>query len=167
MSEQKTSSPLKMCSGCAKNLPLGRFNRHVRRKDGRQSRCKSCEKLRDSARDRRAEDRQANLREQGLSVPLSILKCDDVTSCELCGSTSTGSIRSWNKDHCHTTGRIRGWLCTHCNRGLGAFNDSPTKIVQAIRYLGRYGIPLPLEDLQALIEVHHNTHSETPHVATR
>jgi protein-arginine kinase activator protein McsA len=43
-------------------------------------------------------------------------------------------------DHCHTTSDVRGLLCHNCNRGLGLFQDSPTHLASAIRYLSTQGI---------------------------
>lgn len=91
--------------------------------------------------------------------------------CECCGGAETGSKYGWNLDHCHAAKKLRGWLCAHCNRGLGGFHDSPKKLLQAVNYLGRHGLPMTLEDFQTLIQpIHHNTDhytQETHHAATQ
>lgn len=169
----------KECTGCFKVWPLGDFGVARTKSMGRNHKCKKCVKA--YTRNRRLDDpvfadkerrraalvcpgrrRASNLKQNGavFSSGVSMLPPPD-QNCELCGSGETGSKYSWHKDHCHATGRLRGWLCAHCNLGLGRFQDSPTKLVQALNYLGRHGIPMTLEDFQTLIQpVHHNTYSE-------
>lgn len=38
-------------------------------------------------------------------------------------------------DHCHKTGKIRGLLCMSCNMALGLFEDEPSRLSNAIKYL--------------------------------
>lgn len=58
-------------------------------------------------------------------------------SCAICGKAEEG--RRLARDHCHTSGIRRGDLCSKCNMGLGLFNDNPTLLRDAARYLVHYG----------------------------
>ena len=56
--------------------------------------------------------------------------------CGICKAKEPGGgTKFFAVDHCHTTGKVRGLLCTKCNRGLGLFNDSTDKLLNAVNYL--------------------------------
>ena len=62
--------------------------------------------------------------------------------CGVCGKPESskdkdGGPRMMPVDHCHKTGKIRGLLCAMCNKALGAFNDDPLVLQEAINYLHR------------------------------
>ena len=40
-----------------------------------------------------------------------------------------------NLDHDHATGKPRGLLCHNCNRGLGLFQDNPSLLREAAKYV--------------------------------
>lgn len=53
-----------------------------------------------------------------------------------CGSCQKPiSFFSSHLDHDHKTGKVRGILCRGCNNGLGHFDDSLEKLLNAIVYL--------------------------------
>jgi Recombination endonuclease VII len=54
--------------------------------------------------------------------------------CEICGEQPP---RGLVVDHLHKTGGPRGFLCMKCNSGLGFFNDDPSLLVKAARYVRR------------------------------
>lgn len=55
-------------------------------------------------------------------------------SCAICKRTEPTGY-GWHVDHCHTTLKVRGLLCSKCNQGLGLFEDNPTSLKEAIKYL--------------------------------
>ncbi len=56
----------------------------------------------------------------------------------------TDRPRALSLDHDHLTGKARGYLCLNCNRGLGAFEDEPSRLRKAAEYidLHRGGVSL-------------------------
>jgi hypothetical protein len=62
--------------------------------------------------------------------------------CGICGRDPSDRI-SLHVDHDHRTGRIRGLLCFPCNNALGDFDDDPSLLRAALRYVE----PEPERDL--------------------
>lgn len=60
-------------------------------------------------------------------------------SCKICKAHVPGGGGTWKVDHDHATGKVRGLLCHKCNVGLGLFNDSPSLLKAAARYLQNSG----------------------------
>lgn len=58
--------------------------------------------------------------------------------CAICGKTPEENKRMLAVDHCHTNGHNRALLCTMCNTGLGAFGDSPRRLLEAAKYILRH-----------------------------
>lgn len=55
-------------------------------------------------------------------------------ACLVCRTTDFGK-RGPQVDHDHETGAVRGIVCIGCNLGLGAFNDDPIILANAVIYL--------------------------------
>ena len=79
-------------------------------------------------------------REYGISLEQYDQMYDDQGGqCAICGTSTPGGARNrFHLDHCHLTGEIRGLLCHKCNNGLGYFNDDPSMLLEAFRYLHEY-----------------------------
>lgn len=66
--------------------------------------------------------------------------------CAICRRGPRPDI-SLHLDHDHESGELRGILCFRCNNALGDFDDDPTLLQAALRYLRRFQ---PVEDEVAL-----------------
>lgn len=55
--------------------------------------------------------------------------------CKICKKIRSDTLSGWHLDHDHTTGRVRGVLCRGCNLGLGNFQDSMERLLEAAEYL--------------------------------
>lgn len=58
--------------------------------------------------------------------------------CAICQREASDFKRKLAVDHNHTTGKVRGLLCVKCNRGLGCFDEIPTRFDSAKAYLFRF-----------------------------
>lgn len=59
-------------------------------------------------------------------------------SCAICGVDFSSLPRKPDVDHCHETGLFRGLLCWHCNGGLGQYDNNPTLLRKAAKYLENF-----------------------------
>jgi hypothetical protein len=60
--------------------------------------------------------------------------------CKICNNKFSKNPFEICVDHCHKTNRVRGILCGKCNRALGLFNDNPTFIKRAIKWIQKGSI---------------------------
>lgn len=141
----------KWCTGCSSVKDLEDFHRSADRKDGRQTRCKSCEH--ESYKRRLAEDpervrkaaresqrRHRRRRAYGMTNEEFAEICDAQDGlCAICGG-EPGKL-GLCIDHDHDTGEVRGVICTWCNSGLGHFRDNPEFLRLAAAYLEAYQGP--------------------------
>lgn len=66
--------------------------------------------------------------------------------CFICGRPPREDI-SLHIDHDHSTGMVRGLLCFRCNNAIADFNEDPTVLRKAIRYLSVHA-PGAQEEIQ-------------------
>ena len=92
-----------------------------------QYRCATAEK----AQKRRYYEKNP-LKSHGLT-PIETQEFIKGKTCAICGTTEDLVI-----DHDHQTGRIRDTLCRKHNAALGAFDDDPDLLVNALDYLDRF-----------------------------
>jgi len=144
---------MKTCTGCGETRSVDEFYRHRRSRDGRQARCKECqkaytyewrsrnpEKIREATR-KRYESRGRELQYQRLygigEAEVSRLREAQGDRCAICGRHGAESYNGLHVDHCHGTGRVRGLLCHFCNTAIGKFDDNPALLRRAADYLER------------------------------
>lgn len=137
---------MKKCTKCGEVKPLEQFSNHIRHKDGKRPRCKTCEaidqkeakkkKLEQDFEGTRMKERQHNLKRMfGMSLEEYDSKLQAQNGvCAICGGLCKSGKRL-AVDHNHTTGKIRDLLCGNCNGGLGKFLDSPELLLKAADYL--------------------------------
>ena len=139
---------MKTCTVCKNEKPLTDFYNMKASKDGKASRCKTCDNL---ARKKWVENnpkqsaysaRNRQLQHKyGITIEVyeKMLK-DQGGCCAICKTKEnavTGRNKYWNfsVDHCHTTGKVRGLLCNACNRGIGFLKDDVNVLEAATDYL--------------------------------
>jgi len=136
---------MKKCIDCRQDKSLEDFHKKSEAKDGRQSRCKDCnrakarkwqldnpEKFKEYWKARDSADDYAIKRKSriyGISIE-EVLALLAIKNCQICGREGKLHI-----DHCHETGKVRGVLCLACNTGLGNFKDDVAMLDKAKQYL--------------------------------
>lgn len=130
---------MKVCITCKERLPKSEF--HLCRRQGHQSRCKSCRK-RWSAEKYKADPELRERRRNGHYISRYGMTYDEVLAlrerqdckCAICREELAGG-RQEHVDHCHESGVVRGILCSECNTGIGKLQDSPALLRVAADYL--------------------------------
>ena len=128
------------CSRCGEEKPETGFYKSKTPK-GRDSWCISCRlayhkarrlRLRDSDSWKRQQRARDLKRRYGISEEqYEALYTAQQGRCAVCGD----SFERLFVDHNHETEQVRGLLCNPCNGGVGAFKDSPERLVAAAAYL--------------------------------
>lgn len=143
----RTSKP---CCKCKVVKPLEDFTVRSQTRDGRHTRCKSCES--DDSRGYastpvgKAKKAAAEVRSK-LKHRYRItrdefdrLHAEQGGVCAICGRTPNGVGRNQKRlhvDHDHATGEVRGLLCNRCNISLAGFGDTLEGVMRAVEYLRR------------------------------
>jgi len=116
----------KVCIKCKEEKPLAAFS-NSSGANYKRPECKKCNKELSRVRD---ELRATHgMPEEGYKCPICRRGAEEVKGK---GGKNNGP---WVLDHDHKTNKFRGWLCHTCNRGLGAFEDDPMRILKAVAYV--------------------------------
>ena len=134
--------------------PSTEFYKRSKSKDGLQSSCKECEKLKKREkkvwqkpkakatfkkwRDKNKDKLESYWlkRSYGVTLEEKNKLLEEQGYCcanQSCRAPIEG--KSAHLDHCHETGKVRGVLCQRCNMGLGMFGDNISKLAGMIEYL--------------------------------
>lgn len=118
--------PTKKCMRCHEEKPTEEFYIERARKDGRDQKCKDCQRFRRRAR---------RAHKYGLRWEWYLGQMIAQNGrCLICNQKAK-ETRLLTIDHDHKTGKVRGLLCDNCNTGLGLFKDSPNLLRRAALYL--------------------------------
>lgn len=143
----------KICYRCKIEYPLDNFYKSNKRKDGLQTRCKTCnyelqrewlEKNKDKERLRQriyyknnkeyvtALNEKYRLKKKYGITPEEVEQTKAVQDykCAICKIEDKLVI-----DHCHNSGIFRGLLCGQCNKLLGCAKDDIQILLNAVSYL--------------------------------
>lgn len=75
-------------------------------------------------------------RRYGLTLEdFNLLVAAQAGCCAICREALKFEGKRVHVDHCHVTKKVRGILCSRCNVGLGQFQDNPSMLLAAVRYL--------------------------------
>ena len=113
------------CQNCGNSKDQFEFDKtqRARAKKGNVAWCKRCLKGKHT------------LKKYGLTIDEYEEKMQEQQSkCSICQTILKGD-KNTHLDHNHETHAIRDFLCAGCNKGIGMFDESPTKLAQAIIYL--------------------------------
>lgn len=135
------------CTCCNQNLAESEFN-------VRQSRCKSCNKIkfsewklnnreqylqkkRESYHRRKDTTRNSQLiRKFGVTLmQYNAMFEQQHGCCAICGKHQTEFKRRLSVDHDHLTGKVRQLLCYGCNTAIGFAREDPKILENMIQYL--------------------------------
>lgn len=119
----------KFCPGCRRVTPHSNWHRNATTSDGFAAYCKDC----------RRRQGEANHLKRTFGITVEARDALFAAQGGLCAICQTAPIK--HIDHNHATNEIRGGLCGRCNMGLGQFEDDPSRLLAAARYLHRHGVP--------------------------
>ncbi len=113
----------KVCSVCRKNLPLNKFCKRIRAKDGLQEACRVCKAMLNK-------NRKHSLKSGKFDEMVKIQN----GCCAICHL----QVEELVIDHDHKTNNLRSLLCRKCNSLLGMCDDNLIILESAISYLKRW-----------------------------
>lgn len=128
---------MKKCSACEVEKVDEEF--YTRKSGGLSSLCRSCGKTvcRQRYSSKTEEYWASNLlHKYGLtSAQYASMLASQGGKCANQACRRPPGRRRLNVDHCHKTGVVRGLLCDGCNKGLGLFQDDPSRLRGMATYL--------------------------------
>lgn len=135
----------KWCRTCDSWLPEASFASSSGKKDGLQSRCRSCNSAIYRSRAEAVRDKMREARFGLTREGFDRLLASQGGRCAICRSGDPGSSW-WHTDHdhacCPEPGRscgkcVRGLLCSFCNSAIGYLKDDPAIMRAAAAYVER------------------------------
>ena len=120
--------PFKICDRCFRYLPTSFFSNNRIKKNSITKRpsCKDCRKIKDGV---------GVSNSDRLKWEKKKPKQFELFKCPICKKTSISGISKIVLDHNHQNGKVRGYLCESCNTGIGRFDDNPSIVKNAIKWL--------------------------------
>ena len=110
----------KICVKCQQRKNNKSFPKHIRYKDGFDTRCKKCVRTASKIRSK-----------------LHKVAIDKPKICPVCRKLPENFKKphKWHLYHDPESSKFRGWLCEPCNMSLGLLGDNIEGIVSALNYL--------------------------------
>ena len=102
---------------------------------GRSLKCKECSEIKKKKR-KKCQNRKCYLWREYRMTEEDYKEMWDKQDgcCDICGEEFENHTEG-KVDHNHETGAVRALLCNKCNTGLGDFDDSPSRLRKAARYI--------------------------------
>ena len=101
---------------------------------GRNQRCKKCNEVKKKRKQCQSREcylwREYRMTEEDYKEMWD----EQYGCCDICGEEFENHTEG-KVDHNHKTGAVRALLCNKCNIGLGDFDDSPSRLRKAARYI--------------------------------
>ena len=110
----------KICVKCGKRKNKKSFSKHIRFKDGMDSRCKKCVK-----------------KESKIRNTLHKTAPEKPSCCPVCKKLPEQfkTPYKWHLDHDPDDKYLRGWLCQSCNMASGNLGDNMQSVCNLLSYM--------------------------------
>lgn len=131
---------MKKCSKCKEVKDLSEFGKDKNKKDKHSYTCKICRTENDYKRKNVLKNFHLT-KKYGITLEeYNNLFFKQNGCCDICKKHQSEFKISLSVDHCHETGNIRGLLCSSCNRALGMYKESEEILLNAIKYIKKFGV---------------------------
>ena len=148
---------MKTCFSCKVEKPIEEFCLNKRKKDGRETYCRSCTSTKQKKYSKKISGRPVkrttesqkdyNFRwRHNLERSVAIAQVEEQGHCKICKTELLKEFRDWVLDHDHNCcpknkscdNCRRGFICQACNKVLGFAKDNIETLQAAISYLEEY-----------------------------